>query len=213
MNKGLIMTEFDKSQPNSPLDIPLSKWSTVKTIIDTINDKYGLTLNPNSYEDRLAHTNSDGLLCMDVVNASTGELVWTVIDHSSNLPLAGIDETIEHPKAFIFNHVIKNFSITINSEKELEFLKDVRTDVRYNSGTIGGDKSYKLMTLLNNYNIGDGWTSNPSQGCTTAYFVLRYFGTGANAPGVYNFNTEAKCLAVVELMMHGEYQLHALVVR
>lgn len=208
------MAESDKSQPSSPLDVPLSKWSTVKAIISTINDKYGLALDPNNYEDRLAYINSDGLLCLDIVNASTGGLVWVVIDSGSNLPvLAGINETVEHPKAFVFDPVINNFGIIINSEKELEFLKDVRLDVRYNSGVVGGDTSYKLMTLLNNYNVGDGWTSNPSQGCTTAYFVLRYFGAGADAPGVYNFNPEAKCLAVVELMLYGEYKLHALVVR
>lgn len=207
------MAETDKSQPSSPLDIPLSKWSTVKAIINSINDKYELTLDPEHYEDRLAFTNSDGLLSLDIVDISTGKLVWVVIDSNSNLAVVGINEIVEHPKAFIFDKVIKNFSLVVNSEKELEFLKDVRLDVRYNSGVVGGDKSYKLMTLLNNYNIGDGWTSNPSQGCTTAYFVLRYFGTGADAPGVYNFNTEAKCLAVVELMMYGEYQLHALVVR
>lgn len=207
------MAETDKSQPSSPLDIPLSKWSTVKAIISNINDKYGLSLDSNLYEDRLAYINSDGLLSLDIVNASSGELVWVVVDSGSNLPVTGLNETLEHPKAFIFDHVIKNFGIIINSEKELEFLKDVRLDVRYNSGMVGGDTSYKLMTLLNNYNIGDGWTSNPSQGCTTAYFVLRYLGAGADAPGVYNFNPEAKCLAVVELMMYGEYQLHALVVR
>lgn len=207
------MAETDKSQPSSPLDIPLSKWSTVKAIISTINDKYGLTLDSNIFEDRLAYINGDGLLSLDIVNASSGELVWVVIDSGSNLPVTELNESIEHPKAFIFNQVIKNFGVIINSEKELEFLKDVRVDVRHNSGVVGGDTSYKLMTLLNNYNIGDGWTSNPSQGCTTAYFVLRYFGTGAGAPGVYNFNPEAKCLVVVELMMYGEYQLHALVVR
>jgi hypothetical protein len=207
------MAEVNKSQPESPLDITLSKWSTVKAIIKAVNDKYGLTLDAHNYEDRLAFTNSNGLLALDIIDVNTGELAWAVIDSQSGKVVSEINETLDHPKAFVFNEVIKNFGIVVNSEKELEFLKDVRLDVRYNSGVVGGDKSYKLMTLLNNYTIGDGWTSNPSQGCTTAYFVLRYFGTGANAPGVYNFNTEAKCLAVVELMMYGEYQLHALVVR
>lgn len=206
------MAEVNKSQSES-LDIPLSKWSTVKAIINTLNDKYKHSLDPKDFEDRLAYVNSDGLLSMDIVNVSTGELVWVVVDTQSGLAQSGINETIEHPKAFIFDEVIKNFGVVINNESELEFLKGVRLDVRYNSGVIGGDKSFKLMTLLNNYHIGDGWTSNPSQGCTTAYFVLRYIGTGADAPGVYNFNTQAKCLAVVELMMYGEYQLHALVVR
>lgn len=207
------MADVDKSQPESPLDIPLSKWSTVKAIVTSINDKYGLSLDPNRYEDRLAFTNSDGLLSLDIVDVNTGELAWAVIDSQSGKVVSSINESVDHPKAFIFDEVIKNFGTVINSEKELEFLKDVRLDVRYDSGLVGSDKAYKLMNLLNNYTIGDGFTSNPSQGCTTAYFVLRYFGTGADAPGVYNFNTEAKCLAVVELMMYGESRLHALVVR
>lgn len=207
------MANSDKSQPESPLDISLSKWSTVKAIINTINDKYGLTLDPQNYEDRSAFKNDDGLLTLDIVKVTTGELVWAVIDSQSGKINETINEKLTHPKAFAFEQVVNNFGIMINNESELEFLKDVRLDVRYNSGVIGGDKSYKLMTLLNNYNIGDGWTSNPSNGCTTAYFVLRYIGPGSEAPGVYNFNTEAKLLAVVELMMYGEYQLHALVVR
>lgn len=206
------MAEVNKSQSES-LDIPLSKWSTVKAIVNTINDKYKYSLDPQDFEDRLVYVNSDGLLSMDIVSVSTGELAWVVVDAQSGLAQSSINENLEHPKAFIFDEVIKNFGVVLNDEKELEFLKDVRLDVRYNSGVVGGDKSYKLMTLLNNYHVGDGWTSNPSQGCTTAYFVLRYIGTGADAPGVYNFNTQAKYLAVVELMMYGEYQLHALVVR
>lgn len=206
------MAEVNKSQSES-LDVPLSKWSTVKAIVNTINDKYKYSLDPQDFEDRLVYVNGDGLLSIDIVSVSTGELAWVVVDTQSGLAQSGINENIEHPKAFIFDEVIKNFGIVLNDEKELEFLKDVRLDVRYNSGVVGGDKSYKLMTLLNNYHVGDGWTSNPSQGCTTAYFVLRYIGTGADAPGVYNFNTQAKYLAVVELMMYGEYQLHALVVR
>ncbi|QZA70612.1 hypothetical protein AH04_135 [Erwinia phage AH04] len=207
------MADVDKSQPESPLDITLSKWSTVKAIISTINDKYGLTLDLNKYEDRLAYVNSDGVLALDIVDTNSGELAWAVIDSQSGKVGSSINEVIDHPKAFGFSNVIQNFGVVVNSEKELEFLKDVRLDVRYDSGMTGGDKSFKLMTLLNNYTVGDGFTSNPSQGCTTAYFVLRYFGKGSEAPGVYNFNPEAKCLVVVELMMYGEYQLHALVVR
>lgn len=207
------MADIDKSQPESPLYISLSKWSTVKSSINSINEKYGLSLKGQDYEDRVAFRNEDGLLSLQFVIVSTGELAWVIIDPDSNNADQVINETIDHPKAFSYEHVTKNFGVLINSEKELDFLKDVRLDVRYDSGIVGADSSFKLMNLLNNYNIGDGWTSNPSQGCTTAYFVLRYYGSGANAPGAYNFNPEAKLLAVVELMMYGEYQLHALAVR
>ncbi len=207
------MSEPDKSQSASPFAMSLSKWSTVSAVIPALNERYGLSLDPGAYEDRLAYINETGLLTLEGVNISTGKHDWVVVDAESAQATVGVNEVLDHPKAFAFAAAIKNFSILLNSESELAFLRDAPVDVRYDSGMISDNKSFKLMNLLNNYNIGDGWTSNPSQGCTTAYFTLRYIGSGKDAPSVYNFNPEAKCLAVVELMMYGEYVLYALVVR
>lgn len=207
------MAEVNKSQPKSPLNISLTVWSTVRKTINSINEKYKFNLNLDEYEDRLAFVSDKGLLTLKLVKIGTGELDWVVVDESTSPGVQFINAYIDHPKSFPYKEVVKNFGIVINDKSELDFLKDVKLDVKYNSGLVGSDKSFKLMNLLNNYLIGDGWTSNPSTGCTTAYFVLRYFGSGADAPGSYNFNRDAKCLAVVELMMYGEYQLHALVVR
>lgn len=207
------MSEPDKSQSVSPLHMSLSKWSTVSAVIPALNERYGLDLDPAAYEDRLPYTGDQGLLTLEGINASSGERDWVVIDTESARGSVGLNEVLTHPKAFIFPNVVKNFSVVLNSESELAFLRDAPIDVRYDSGLVGNDKTFKLMNLLNNYNIGDGWTSNPSQGCTTAYFTLRYIGSGKDAPRVYNFNPEAKCLAVLELMMYGEYVLYTLVVR
>lgn len=207
------MNDEDKSPMKTPVHVALTKWSTVRSAIQAISDAVGQKLDPANYEDRLAIRNSSGLLTLNLVSVSTGEIDWVIIDRYSASGEGDQSEFVSNPKAFIFDHVIKSFSVLINTETELEFLKDVRQDVRYDSGLIGADKALKLMHLLNIYNIGDGWTSNPSNGCTTAYFILRYFGSGASAPDVYNFNRNAKLLAVVELMMRGEYQTHALVVR
>ncbi|QYN79960.1 putative flagellar biosynthesis protein [Kosakonia phage Kc263] len=207
------MSNTDKSQPKAPVHVSLTKWSTVRSAIASISAAVGVELNPLDYEDRLAVRNDNGLLTMNLVSLSTGELDWVIIDRYSTNSDTDQSEFITNPKAFAFDQVTKSFGVLINTEAELAFLKDVRLDVRYDSGLVGADKSLKLMNLLNAYNIGDGWTSNPSNGCTTAYFVLRYFGSGANAPDVYNFNPNAKLVAVVELMMYGVYETHALVVR
>lgn len=207
------MNDENKSPIKTPVHVALTKWSTVRSAIEAISDAVGVQLDPADYEDRLAIRNSSGLLSLNLVSVATGEVDWVIIDRYSASSEGVQSEFIANPKAFIYDHVIKSFSALINTEAELEFLKDVRIDVRYDSGLIGADKALKLMHLLNIYNIGDGWTSNPSNGCTTAYFILRYFGSGADAPDVYNFNPNAKLLAVVELMMRGEYQTHALVVR
>lgn len=207
------MSNTDKSQPKTPVHVSLTKWSTVRSAIATISAAVGVELNPLDYEDRLAVRNDNGLLTMNLVSLSTGELDWVIIDRYSTNSDTDQSEFITNPKAFAFDQVTKSFGVLINTEAELAFLKDVRLDVRYDSGLVGADKSLKLMNLLNAYNIGDGWTSNPSNGCTTAYFVLRYFGSGADAPDVYNFNPNAKLVVVVELMMYGVYETHALVVR
>jgi hypothetical protein len=171
-----------------------------------------MSLVETDYDDRLAFRNEFDQLSLKLVNISTGVLDWVIVDQESSLSKVASGE-LDNPKAISFDQVIRNFGTLINTETELKFLEDCRLDVRYDSGMVGNDKSLKLMHLLNNYGIGDGWTANPSQGCTTAYFVPRYYGPGADAPKVYNFNRDASCLVVLELMMYGEYELHALVVR
>lgn len=207
------MTDVMKSQTKTPVQVSLTCWSTVHSAIGLISEAVGKELNPMDYEDRLAIRNDGGLLTLNLVSVTTGELDWVVIDRYSGNTDTNQSEFITNPKAFIFDEVIKSFGVLINTEAELEFLKDLRYDVRYDSGMVGADKAFKLMNLLNTYGVGDGWTSNPSQGCTTAYFILRYYGSGVDAPGVFNFNPNARLLVVLELMMYGEYQTHALVVR
>lgn len=207
------MSNTDESQSQSSLHVSLTKWSTVKTTIPSVNEAYSMSLDVNAYEDRLAFRNDKGYLTLELYNVNTGTLDWVIVDRESSITLNSNFGKIENPKAFAYKEVINNFDTIINTETELAFLADCRLDVRYDSGIPGNLKAFNLMSLLNNYGIGHGWTCNPSNGCTTAYFVPRYYGTGADAPDVYNFNRDAKLVCVVELMMYGEYQLHALVVR
>lgn len=206
------MTTESKSQTKAPLHISLTKWSTVQSVIPAINDAYEMRLDPDNYENRIAISNEYGVLSLSLVLKATGELDWVIIDRESSTVELQMG-TIKNPKAFLYEEVKKSFSVLINTEAELGFLKNQPIDRKYDSGLLGADKSRILSNLLNTYMIGDGWSANPGQGCSTAYFVLRYYGSGANAPDVYNFNRDARLLVVVELMMYGEYQTHALVVR
>lgn len=175
------------------------------------NEIYNLNLIPEDYEDRIVYKDPDGYLSLDVVSVNTGELCWILKDRQS-VVLSGQTKTqLSHPKDFGHEEVANNFSIIIGTEGELDFLKGLSLNVPSGNDPLNL-VARTLADLLNVYGIGDGWCTRPGVGLTTAYFVLRYIGPGADAPEVYNFNRNTKCLAVVELMMHGEYKTHALVV-
>lgn len=205
------MTE--ESAPNrfNPIrQISLTKLTTVKAVVDSVNETYGESIDAELYEDRLAFVDLDGLLTLFCVRLDNGAVEWVFKDRYS---IERQDqENLDNPKAFFFPDTVDNFSIKLNTECELEFLKGIKIDVRYDSGKVGAGASTKLANLLNRYNVGDGWGSNPHDSNTTAYFVLRYFGSGNDAPDVYNFNRDTKLLVVVELMKHGVYKTHALMV-
>ena len=205
------MSDVQTPQSNSPVQIALTKWSSVWTAISAANEMYNLGIDQNNYENRVAYRADDGFLQIDLVNVQTGELEWVFRDrYSSNNTIEEMG-IVENPKDFGLKEVIDNFSVLINDASELSFLSDLRKDVAFNSGNNIGSAATMLANLLNNYGIGPGWSSNPG-GTTTAYFVLRYIGPGADAPEVYNFNRNASHMVVLELMMHGEYKTHALIV-
>lgn len=196
----------------TPRQVQLTPSTTASAVVSAVFEMYDEKIDPNQYEDRLAFIGKDGQLTIEFVDIQTKETHYVFKDRYTQERLA--DDTLEfmNPREFIFPEVTKNFGILINTETELEFLKNVRKDVRYNSSLPGKGYARELARLLNRYNIGNGWSSNPDGGNTTAYFIVRYYGSGANAPDVYNFNRDAKVLVVVELLLHGEYKTHALIV-
>lgn len=202
------MLNFDLT----PRQVQLTPRTTASAVVSAVNEMYGENIDVNQYEDRLAYLDKDGVLTIEFVDIQTQVTHYVFKDRYTLERKA--DDTLEftNPRDFIYPEVIRNFGVLINTEVELEFLKDIRKDVRYDSGKPGNSAARELARLLNRYNIGNGWSSNPNGGNTTAYFIVRYYGSGANAPDVYNFNRDANLLAVVELMMHGEYQTHALIV-
>lgn len=194
-----------------PLQISLTKRSTVRSTLITANELYNLNANPDDYEDRITYKDKNGDLCLDVVSVHTGELCWILKDRYTAAANPTNYMRLEHPKDFGDVEVVNNFSVIIGTEGELDFLKGLTLN-EPNANDPLNFTARTLADLLNVYGVGDGWSTRPNAGLTTAYFVLRYIGPGADAPEVYNFNRNTKCLAVVELMMYGEYKTHALVV-
>lgn len=204
----ITSTPQSKTLPHVPLTIR----STVSAVAQSLNDMYGLGIDPCLFEDRHAYKDEDGLLRIDLVCLKTGAVCHTFKDRNTITKELSINDVMTNPKAFFYEKVVENFAVVVNTECELEFLKELKLDVRYNSGIPGATKSSELMDLLNRYNVSGGFSSSPSNTNTTAYFIPRYYGSGANAPDVYNFNRDAKLLVVVELMLMGEYKTHALMV-
>lgn len=194
-----------------PLQISLTKRSTVRSALVTANELYNLNAIPDDYEDRIIYKDVAGNLSLDVISIATGELCWILKDRYSVSPLEGTINQLTHPKDFGYEEVVNNFSIIIGTEGELDFLKGLPLNVPNGNDPLNL-VARTLADLLNVYGIGDGWSTRPNTGLTTAYFVLRYIGPGADTPEVYNFNRNTKCLAVVELMTYGEMKTHALVV-
>lgn len=204
------MTE--QELPLTPRHLKLSKWTTVSAVASSVYEMYGDLIDPRIYEDRLAFVADDGLLTLEVVEISTGKTIWVFKDRYTITRQLGQNTTLDNPKAFPYQEVVNNFGITINTEKELMFLKDLPLNVYYDSSQFNADKSRKLADLLNRYGVGDGWSANPNGGNTTAYFMMRYFGPGSKAPDIYNFNRDTSLLVVVELATYGGYKTHALFV-
>lgn len=194
-----------------PLQISLTKRSTVRSALIVANELYNLNANPDDYEDRITYKDKNGDLSLDVVSVHTGELCWILKDRYTTAAKPTNYKQLEHPKDFGDVEVVNNFSVIIGTEGELDFLKGLALN-EPNANDPLNFTARTLADLLNVYGVGDGWSTRPNAGLTTAYFVLRYIGPGADAPEVYNFNRNTKCLAVVELMMYGEYKTHALVV-
>lgn len=112
-----------------------------------------------------------------------------------------------NPKLIEYPKVNEYFSIFINHEKELDFLKGTTLHEKDLSGAFGNTKSRDLAKLLNFYGI-DSWTNNPQDNKTTAQFILRYLGPNEECPEYYQFNPASEFVCVVELKVNRVYQLY-----
>lgn len=104
-----------------------------------------------------------------------------------------------HPKECRFPLINKHFTVQINTKVELEFLSNVEQNTPFDYKKFGLSIPRQLMTLLNQYNIGDGWSCNPQRGNSVAAFSLLYFGVGSLTPTQYQLNRKAPLVAIVEV--------------
>lgn len=202
----------DQQSPVTPLELTMKVGQKLSELIHDIHDKYSILIDINTVIDEIVYSDDNGDPTIRVISRATGAVIWEFKFRSKKSADDEFRTYVTNPKAFLYDDVIKNFGVLINSAEELDFLNDVKIDVRVDSSGQGGGLSFALMTLLNNYGIGTGWSCNPSSGNSTAYFILRYLGSGAKAPGVYNFNRNSERIAVVELLVSGEYKTYALIV-
>lgn len=206
-----MSTNLQDSPSVSYKELALVEGDSVVKVTPTINKLYSLNIDSDLYENRYAFKGPDGYLTICFVNLKNAETEWVFKNTNENKE----DEvgTLDNPKNFIQKEVVSNFPIFINTAKEIDFLKEVSLDVRFNSSSATEDKDYQLMNVLNAYGIGNSWTSVPSKETTTAYFILRYFGAGDKAPPAYCFNPSAQCIAIVDLLNNNVYTTYALIVR
>lgn len=201
-----------QQSPLTPLELSMEVGQYLSDLIETIRSQYDIQIDLNTVLNEVVSLDDEGVPTLKVISRFTGGVIWEFKFRSKKMVNDDFRTHIQNPKAFIFGDVKENFGVLINSAKELDFLNNVKIDVRVDSLFVGAGISYTLMTLLNRYGIGNGWSCNPSTGGTTSYFILRYLGSGADAPDVYNFNRDSERMAVVDLLVNGEYKTHALIV-
>lgn len=202
----------DTQSPSSYREMNLEAGQRVFQLLYIIKEKFGILVDVKNILDTEVFLDTDGFLTLQIVERDSGNVLWVFKCKGSVRAIDEVMDVVRNPKAFLFKNVIENFTTFVNTEKELEFLKDMTIDVRCDSGSSQGHISYRLMKLMNNYRIGDGWSCNPGNSRSTAYFILRYLGPGDKAPDVFRFNRGVKMLAVVDVLINGEYKTHAIMV-
>lgn len=132
---------------------------------------------------------------------------------SEPLELSDEIEYKSHPKECKFDLINKYFTVQINTRVELEFLSKVTLNEPFNYKKHGLYIPRQLMILLNQYNIGDGWSCNPQQGNSVAAFSLLYFGVGSLTPTQYQLNRKAPLVVIVEVDTFNGKEVLSLAVR
>ena len=132
---------------------------------------------------------------------------------SEPLQLSDELEYKSHPKECKFDLINKHFTVQINTKVELEFLSNVEQNTPFDYKKFGLSIPKQLMTLLNQYNIGDGWSCNPQRGNSVAAFSLLYFGVGSLTPTQYQLNRKSPLVAIVEVDTFNGKEVLSLAVR
>lgn len=178
------------------LSLSLQLGESVIDLIPALNIAYDKFLNAGDYEPRYVGFGKSSELRGELVNKGTGAVEW-VIEHTNDNVYGG--RLTPNPKKLQHENITRYSSIFINTVKELDFLKQVSVGIPYDGGIMGNDAARLLMQLMNLYQIGTGWSCNPSKGNTTAGFTLLHLGAPETIPSEYIINTEVILVAIVEV--------------
>lgn len=127
-----------------------------------------------------------------------------------------IDTELEyklHPKECNFDQITKHSCIQINTIVELAFLQTVTLNQPFDFKVNGLAIPKQLMTVLNQYGIGEGWSRNPRQGNSVANFSLLYYGIGSRTPEQYKLNNKSPLVAIIEVDTFNGKEVLSLAVR
>lgn len=119
---------------------------------------------------------------------------------------------IQNPKEPVYPDIIKYQDKLINTAEELMFLDGVPLKTPISETLEDLNKARELMTLLNTYEIGMGWSCNLVEGNTTAGFTLLYFGSVKEMPEEYKINPNGSLVAILELTTYSGPAVYSLVV-
>lgn len=194
------------------LDLKMEVGQLAHQLIPSINEQYNMDLKPEDFVNNEVYADSHGVKSIRLFSNVSKLPSWgfkTVVFEMGKQ----LNGYIPNPRVIEAKEVVENFNILINTPQELDFLSHLPLDVPDDSGSVWNNNAYYLAQLLNNYVIGGGWNNNSDGIRTTANFILRYFGSGLDAPEKYNFNRNTSLLVVIELLNKGVYKTYALALR
>lgn len=187
------------------LSLPLHYGENTVDLIPVFAALYNVEIDAADYEANYVGFDEDGKLLGKLINKGTGVVEW-VVEHTEEPAF----KVFTHPKKLQHENITRYSSIFINTEQELDFLKGVSVGIPYDGGMVGNDAARILMQLMNNYQIGTGWSCNPGRGNTTAGFRLLHFGAPDTIPSEYIINPEVKLVAIVELETYAGRAVYSL---
>ncbi len=201
------MNFLELSPDGSPLHLPLVINGLSTEYFELINYFYLVDLNPNNFIISQVCESPNQCITLDLIDKETNEVVWrfknksSVNTSSSNGPTTGSQEIFIMPNPVEKTDVLSSLFgvISIDTIKELAFLKDIPIDTQQSIWTANTEPAIDLAALLNTYNTGVRWVSGTIGDYSTAGFILRYYGVGSDAPPKYLVDRESELVVVIEI--------------
>ena len=162
--------------------LPIKEGMSLQEVLTLINGFYleDAPLNYADYKDSQAFVGSDGRVTFELIDPESGGVLMTFVNSNSAVAarpaLANPFEEVRSYTAFIFD------PLTIDDKAELDFLNDIPERIPTPTYNTVNDVSFKLATLLNNYNYNGRWMTGTFGNLSTAGFEVVFKGWSIEAP-------------------------------